>query len=96
VLVEGFGHEPLAQRRAQTMRRLAAGIEQLGRMEYGVEGAAEPLIRITAILVAGGVSELLIAWLDGRLDVTREQLVSDCARLVVAIGGTANAIAQQH
>jgi AcrR family transcriptional regulator len=95
VLVEGPGNEPLARRRAETMRRLADAIEELGRTEYALEDEVEPLIGITAHLVAGGVAELLIAWLDGRLEVTRDELVRDCARLVVAIGDAANAIAQE-
>lgn len=76
------------------MRRLAVAIEQFGRLEYGVEDDT-PLFGITAVLVAGGVCELLIAWLGGRLDVTREQLVHEGARLVVAIGDVANALAEK-
>jgi AcrR family transcriptional regulator len=93
VLVEGFGRGPLGDRRIQTMQRLAAAIEQLGRMEYGMYDESQAVVGIAATLVAGGVAELLIAWLDGRLDVSEEQLIGDCAQLVVAIGDVANAIA---
>ena len=34
-----------------------------------------------------------MAWLDGRIDVTKEQLVDDAAELMVALGETAASIA---
>lgn len=97
VLVEAYGDGPLTARRAETMRRLASMVEQLGRLEYGLGDAErEPLVGMTAILVAGGVCELLIAWLDGRLEISREQLVVDTAALVVAIGDVAQTLADGY
>lgn len=34
----------------------------------------------------------MIGWLDGSLDMPRDRLIDDCARLIVAIGETADAL----
>lgn len=48
---------------------------------------------MAAALLVGGVAELLIAWLDGRLALAREQLVDDLTALFVVTGEGALAIA---
>jgi len=54
-----------------------------------------PLARVTATLLAGGVTELMVAWIDGRLEIDRETLVRDCARLAVRIGDAATELARE-
>jgi AcrR family transcriptional regulator len=92
VLLEAHGNESMARRRIQTMHRFASVIAMLGRAEYGTSEAAEPRVQVIATFVAGGVSELMIAWLDGSLVVPRERLIDECARLVVGIGDTARVV----
>jgi hypothetical protein len=41
----------------------------------------------------GGTSELVAAWLDGRIDVTRDHLVDDATDLMLAMGDAAATIA---
>ena len=41
---------------------------------------------MSAAILVGGLSELLVAWLDGRIDVSREQLVDDATALFLALG----------
>ena len=41
----------------------------------------------------GGTRELVLAWLDGRIDVPREQLVDDATALFLAVGEAAAAVA---
>jgi len=93
VFVEGLGSEPLARRRRRMIHDLAAVIEALGEERYPGAASAQPLVRMTSTVIAGGVVELLVAWLDGSLDVTADQLVDDGAALIVGLGDTANAIA---
>lgn len=93
VFVEAMGSEALTRRRMATMGELAEIIAGYGRAEYGATPESESLVRITAALLAGGIAELLLAWLDGSLGVTREQLATDCAELAVGIGDTAQRIA---
>lgn len=88
VFVESLGSGVLASKRRDTMHLLASSITALAKTTYSVD-ERDPLVRMTATLVAGGVTELMIGWLDGTLDVPRDRLVDDCARLVVAVGDTA-------
>jgi hypothetical protein len=37
-------------------------------------------------MLVGGLAETLLAWLDGTLEVTREQLIDDCTDLFAATG----------
>ncbi|WP_354700544.1 hypothetical protein DSM112329_00823 [Paraconexibacter sp. AEG42_29] len=93
VLREASASTELAQRRQHTMQRFAAVITMLGHAEYGLPDGAAPIVPITAAFVAGGVSELMIAWVEGDVPIPRERLVEDCARLLIGIGDTARAIA---
>ncbi|WP_320669327.1 TetR/AcrR family transcriptional regulator [Patulibacter defluvii] len=94
VFVEALGSEALTRRRMATMGELAEIIAGYGRAEYGATPEAESLVRITAALLAGGVAELLLAWLDGSLGVDRETLIAEGAELVVEIGDGAHRIAR--
>jgi AcrR family transcriptional regulator len=96
VFVEALGSEPLMRRRMRTMTALSEVIAGYGREDYAPPVAAEPLLRVTAGLLAGGIAELLIAWIDGALDVTCEELVADCADLFVGVGDAARGIAERR
>jgi AcrR family transcriptional regulator len=89
VFVEALGSEPLARRRRQMVHDIAAVIGALG------EATGQPLARMTSTLIAGGLVELLVAALDGSLDVTEEELVADTAALVVGLGDTARDLARR-
>jgi hypothetical protein len=40
-------------------------------------------------MLAGGLAELLLAWRDGTIDSTLEELIDDCAVLFAAAGEAA-------
>jgi AcrR family transcriptional regulator len=91
VFVEALGSEALARRRRQTLRELSSVIEALGEASYEVL-PADPLTKVTSALLAGGIVELLVAWIDGSIEVSEQQLISDAAALVVGLGDAAAAI----
>jgi AcrR family transcriptional regulator len=80
--VEALGNEALNR------RRIEAGLEVMTMVERD-----EQVGRIAAAIYVGGFSELLVAWLDGRIDVSREQLIDDAAALFVALGEAATRLA---
>ena len=93
LFVEALGNEAVGQRRWDTLHATAAFLE---RSAWRQTGLAEDRIGLVAShLVVGGLTELVVTWLDGRLDITLDQLVEDAAALMVAIGagavGTARA-----
>jgi AcrR family transcriptional regulator len=89
LFIEAMGSEPLARRRFETVRMFARLVAEQARSFYGVAGETDPLVELTALMLAGGLAEALLAWLDGSLRITREQLIEDCTDLFVANGEAA-------
>jgi len=96
VFAEALGNEALARRRLQAMRAMAQLIAEHGRAAYGAPREADTLVDITASLLAGGIAELLIAWLDGAIDATRDELIEDCAALFMVTAEGAAAIGRER
>jgi AcrR family transcriptional regulator len=94
--VEALGNEALARRRLDTLHAMWQLVAARAREFYGVEGDADPIGDVAAALLVGGIAELIIAWLDGRLHVTRERLVADMVDLFVITGEGAVEIAKRR
>jgi AcrR family transcriptional regulator len=87
--VEALGSEALNRRRIETGLATAAFIQ-------GAAAGRDPITPISAAVLVGGFSELLVAWLDGFVDVSREQLVDDATELFVALADSAAHIAARR
>ena len=94
--VEALGNEALARRRRDTLHGMVALVATRAREFYGVTGDADPIGDIAATLLVGGITELVIAWLDGMLRVTRERLVEDLVALFVITGEGAVRIGRER
>jgi AcrR family transcriptional regulator len=94
--VEALGSEALNRRRIETAHALVGVVEQSGAERHGAPRPGEPIGRITAAILVGGAGELVVAWLDGRIDATRQQLVDDATELFIALGDTAATIAARR
>lgn len=74
--VEALGNEALNRRRIEQGYAIADVMQgQLGG--------------VAAALLVGGFSEVLMAWLDGRITVSRRQLVDETTTLFLAVGEAA-------
>ncbi len=98
---EAQGNEQLVRRRRDGLRLFARLMAEQARAFYatgdGAEGAdGDRLVDVTAIMLAGGMAELFVAWLDGEVAATRDELVEDCAALLAATGDAASAIARER
>ena len=94
---EAEGNEALLRRRRDGLRLFARLVAEQARAFYGAPpDHADHIIDVTATLLAGGLAELLPAWLDGQVAATRDELVDDVAALFAATGGTAAAIARRR
>jgi len=96
ICIEAPGNEALVRRRMEVRREYAQIIGTLGRELEGEVPGAEALVEATATLLIGGISELLISWLDGRLPHTRDQFIDDMTELVVTTGEGSAALARRR
>ena len=70
--VEALGNEALNRRRIEAGRTLVAALEQRAIDRHGPPPPGEQIGRVAAAVLVGGTSELVLAWLDGRIDVPRD------------------------
>jgi AcrR family transcriptional regulator len=91
--VEALGSEALNRRRIETGHAVVALVEAQGAKASGV---VDRVGRIAAAILVGGLSELVVAWLDGRIDLPRQQLVDDVTALFTALGESAATIAAKR
>lgn len=94
--VEALGSEPLMRHRLDAMRMFSRLVAAQAGEFYGFDPEGDALVELTAAVLVGGGAELLITWLDGGLEIGREQLVADFTELFVATGETAVAIARRR
>jgi AcrR family transcriptional regulator len=92
LFVEAQGNERMSRRRLDTMHAMAEFIE---RYMWRQTGLAEDRIGMVAShLLVGGMTELVVTWLDGHLTITLDELVEDAAALMVAVGSGAVDVAR--
>lgn len=97
LFVEGAGHAVLDRRRFDTLLAMADLVQRMAARLQPASGKAEPhprgarLGRVAANLLVGGVTELCVAWVEGRLDMTLDELADDVTDLAI---GTAEAAAR--
>jgi AcrR family transcriptional regulator len=91
---EAEGNELLIRHRRAALRMFAGLMGEQARAFYGGPGGdgEDRIVEITALLLSGGLAELLLAWIEGDVRATRDELVEDCAALFAAAGETATAI----
>jgi AcrR family transcriptional regulator len=91
--VEALGNEALNRRRIETGHLLVQLVEEAGEARHGKARRGERIGRVTAGILVGGTAELVAGWLDGRIDVPRQQLVDDATELFLAMGERAATVA---
>lgn len=96
LFAEALGNEALARRRLDAMHDMWRILATFGRGYYGVSEDVDPIAAVAAALLVGGVTELLLAWLDGRIEISREQLVEDVTALFVVTAEGAVEIARRR
>jgi AcrR family transcriptional regulator len=94
--VEALGCEALSRRRMETGYDVVTFVEREAADRRGPPPAGEHIGRIAAAVLVGGFSELLVAWLDGRIAVSRQQLIEDASELFGALAASADAISSRR
>lgn len=74
---EALGNEALNRRRLESGYALA---------DLLAAGTTDAKHKVIAAFVVGGFSEVLTAWLDGRIPITRKRLIDQTTDLFIALG----------
>jgi AcrR family transcriptional regulator len=75
--VEALGSETLMRRRLDATRRFAGIVSEQARAAYDVRGRDAGVLDAAGLVVAGGLIETMIDWLEGGLAQPAEQLIED-------------------
>ncbi|HVV37733.1 MAG TPA: TetR family transcriptional regulator [Acidimicrobiales bacterium] len=92
--VEAVSNAALNRHRRATDIVAINALEQAAVEAAGAWPEGERVSQIGAAMLLGGMSEVLLDWVDGRIDVTRNQLVDDLAALGLALGEATEKIAR--
>jgi AcrR family transcriptional regulator len=90
--VEALGNEALNRRRVETGLALVEAVERDAAERHGPLPPGVATGRLSAAVLVGGFSEVLVAWLDGRITVPRQRLIDETTELFVALGDATAAI----
>jgi AcrR family transcriptional regulator len=94
--IESVGSETMNRRRVAAGYELTRLIEQDARRRRHGADAPDPVGTLTAAVLVGGISEVLTSWIEGHIDVPRDQLVEDLTELFVAVCAGAAIVARHH
>jgi AcrR family transcriptional regulator len=86
--IEAMGSEALMRRRIDALQDFANLIAAQALAFQGPAGLDAKSAAINAHVLSGGLIEAIVAWLEKRLHVTRDELVEQCTALFVAAAGT--------
>lgn len=88
VFAEAHGSETLMRRRFSAMRTIAEVVVQHGQNLLDLPAGSETVLQAFSLLLTGGVAEMILVWLDGGMDVSREQLIDLCIEFLLSSAET--------
>lgn len=94
--VEALGHAALARHRLELDREVVLSLEARAIEAAGSWPQGERVGRVGAAMLVGGLGEVLRDWVEGRIDVSRDQLIDDLAVLSIALGAATEQIARRR
>jgi AcrR family transcriptional regulator len=80
---EAHGSETLMRRRAAAMRTIADVVADQERALLAPPPGSDTLVRAVSLMITGGAAELILAWLDGGIDVSRDEIIDLCVEFVL-------------
>jgi len=94
--IEAVGHAALARHRIELDREAVLSLEARAIEAAGSWPQGERVGQVGAAMLVGGIGEVLRDWVEGRIDVTRDQLIDDLAVLALALGAATEQIARRR
>ena len=93
LFAEAHGSEALMNRRFEGIRTIAGVMVAQADQLLELPADSARFMRATALVLTGGIAEMVLVWNEGGLDITREELVDVCIELMLMTGDNAAAIA---
>lgn len=94
--VEALGNEALNRRRMTAGFDLVEAVERDAARRRGSPPDSGQIGRIGAAMLVGGFSEVVAAWVEGRIEVDADTLIDDATELFVAVGAIAGDLVQRR
>lgn len=95
ILLGGVASSPvLHEHRASVMRGLTAVLVGHARTIHGVELEKDPLAKVAPAFIVGGTADAILAFLDGRADMSVDDLVDGLTTLWLITGNGAAEVAR--
>ncbi len=94
--VEALGNEALARHRLEVDREAVLSLEARAIEAAGSWPQGERVGQVGAAMLVGGISEVLRDWVEGRIVVTRDQLIDDLAVFAIALATATDQIARRR
>jgi AcrR family transcriptional regulator len=91
--VEAYGSEALLRRRFAAMRRLARVAMEQSHDLLDLPPGGDRVLRAVSTMLTGGVTEFVLAWLDGGMEVSRDELLDISVEFALAMGNAIPAMA---
>lgn len=91
--VEAAGSDALNRRRIAMLHHIAEMIEADAYRSYGKPPPGERIGAVSARFMAGGLAELMVAWVEGELPGSARELADDAVEVVTAFSDSSRAVA---
>lgn len=95
VFIEAYGSEPMMKRRFEAVHSLAGIMKAVGPTVMKLPNQADEFVEATSLILTGGIAELVIAWVNGRIDMSRDDLVDTCTEVLITNAQTAQVVAER-
>jgi AcrR family transcriptional regulator len=93
MFAEAYGNEAMMKRRYALVRTLAELVVAMSPELNAVRDRPPHFADALALMMTGAVAEVVIVWVDGGLEVNRDELVNICVEMLLTVVGQAEAMA---
>lgn len=93
LFAEAHGSPALVHRRHEAIRSIAAALAAQSVRVPGLPADDDPFVRAAGVLLAGGMAEVILTWMQGDLALTRDQVIDLVAEIILTVGERGPAIA---
>lgn len=92
LFAEAHGSQPLMDRRFAAVRLIADVVVQQASALLDLPEDSQRFMHATALVLTGGIAEMVLTWLDGGVELTRSELIELCIQLLLTTGDNSTAI----